>query len=86
MKFSRFNAYYFFKGGISLFFYSDEGGEPAHVHGEEGNKSAKFWLAKAELARAGNFKGYELASIRKLVIAYKDELMEAWNVHFTRTK
>jgi hypothetical protein len=31
-------------GGYRAFFYSNEGGEPAHVHVRTGNKEAKIWL------------------------------------------
>ena len=69
-------------GPYRFFFYSEEGGEPAHIHVEEGNKAAKFWLHNGELARARNFRGHELSTIRKMVAAHKHELMEAWNVYF----
>jgi Domain of unknown function (DUF4160) len=31
-------------GPYRAFFYSNEGGEPAHVHVRAGDKEAKFWL------------------------------------------
>lgn len=76
----------FFIGAYRFFFYSEEGGEPAHIHVEERNKAAKFWLENAELARSRNFRGHELSTIRKIVIERKEDLMEAWNVYFSRTK
>lgn len=76
----------FFIGAYRFFFYSEEGGEPPHIHVEDRNKTAKFWLENAELARSRNFRGHELSTIRKLVIERKEILLEAWNVHFSRTK
>lgn len=75
----------FYIGAYRFFFYSDEGSEPAHVHIDEGTNAAKFWLNTGELARSRGFKGHELANLRKLVMQHKDELLEAWNVHFKRT-
>ncbi|WP_302554105.1 DUF4160 domain-containing protein [uncultured Bilophila sp.] len=76
----------FFIGPYRFFFYSEEGGEPAHIHVEEGNKVAKFWLHNCELARSRNFRGHELSAIRKIVTERKGELLEAWNVYFNGTK
>ncbi len=69
-------------GSYRFFFYSDEGGEPAHVHVAEGSKAAKFWLHYVELARSRNFKGHEIAAIRKLVVQHREAFLEAWNVYF----
>lgn len=60
----------FFIGAYRFFFYSEEGGEPAHIYVEEGNKTAKFWLAHGELVRSRNFRGHEISALRKFVIAH----------------
>ena len=69
-------------GPWRFFFYSDEGGEPPHIHVAEGDKAAKFWLRNAELARSRGFRGYEIAALRKIVAEYAGTFEEAWNVHF----
>lgn len=74
----------FYVGAYRFFFYSEEGGEPAHIHIEDGDKAAKFWLHDAGLARSRNMRGHELAALGRLVAARKDELTEAWNEHFSR--
>jgi len=76
----------FFIGAYRFFFYSGEGCEPAHIHIENGDKSAKFWLANAELARSRNLQGHEISALRKHIISRKKELMEAWNAHFGTAK
>jgi hypothetical protein len=30
--------------GWRLFFYSNEGNEPIHIHGQKGDKECKYWL------------------------------------------
>jgi len=30
--------------GWRLFFYSDEGNEPIHIHAKKGNTECKFWI------------------------------------------
>lgn len=70
-------------GSYRFFFYSNEAGEPAHVHVEDGAKVAKFWLCRSELAKNYGFKGHELSSIRKIVEASNSFFREQWNEHFT---
>jgi len=40
--------------GWRLFFYSNKGGEPIHVHGRKGDRECKYWLnrEKFDLAEA----------------------------------
>jgi hypothetical protein len=40
-------------GPYRAFFYSNEGGEPAHVHVRAGDKEAKFWLHDLTVAECG---------------------------------
>jgi hypothetical protein len=37
-------------GPYRAFFYSNEGGEPAHIHVRSGNKEAKYWLHDLTIA------------------------------------
>jgi hypothetical protein len=39
-------------GPYRMFFYSNEGSEPAHVHVEAGDHVAKFWLSPVRADRA----------------------------------
>jgi len=35
--------------GWRLFFYSNEGSEPVHIHAEKGDMECKFWLLVNEV-------------------------------------
>lgn len=70
--------------GFRFFFYSLENGEPPHVHVEQGDSTAKFWLDPVELARSSGFRAHELNRLRTLVIEHRAALQEAWDVHFSR--
>jgi hypothetical protein len=70
------------RDGFRFFFYSLEGSEPPHIHVERGDQVAKFWLAPVELAHSRGFRAHEINRLRAVVIEYRLEFMEAWNVHF----
>jgi hypothetical protein len=38
--------------GFRLFFYSLENGEPSHIHVEDADMTAKYWLNPVELSRS----------------------------------
>ena len=46
-----------------FFFFSREGQEPRHIHVEQAERYAKFWLEPIELAEARGFRGAELREI-----------------------
>jgi hypothetical protein len=69
-------------GPYRLFFYSSDGGEPAHIHVERDDRIAKFWLDPVRLARSGGFRAGEIAAIAALVIERRDALLEAWHDAF----
>ena len=71
--------------GFRFFFYSLENGEPPHIHVENDDKTAKFWLSPASIARSHGFRPQELTKLRALVIEHRATLMEAWNAHFGST-
>jgi hypothetical protein len=55
-------------GGLRFFFFSNEGNEPAHIHIEQAECYAKFWLQMdVELALSFGFRKRDLTRIRKLV-------------------
>jgi Domain of unknown function (DUF4160) len=70
--------------GFRFFFYSLEGSEPLHIHVEHGDKVAKFWLQPVGLAESYGFRAHELNRLRALVIAHRNDFVEAWNAHFGR--
>ncbi|HEX3657063.1 MAG TPA: DUF4160 domain-containing protein [Pirellulales bacterium] len=68
--------------GYRFYFYSHESQEPAHVHVDRGDLSAKFWLQPVVLARNFGFSPKELRRIQQLVVDHEMALLEAWNGHF----
>lgn len=71
----RFMAYRFF-------FYSNEGGEPAHVHVERSGSAAKFWIRPVSLAYGGRFNAAELNRLHDIVVLHEEQFEEAWRGHF----
>jgi hypothetical protein len=50
-------------GPYRAFFYSNEGGEPPHIHVRSGNYEAKFWLTTFLLRLMRDFLLMRLALI-----------------------
>ena len=69
-------------GSFRFFFYSNEFGEPPHIHIQSGNKTAKFWLEPITLAKSVRFSPKELRTLQKLIIEHQETFMEAWNEYF----
>lgn len=68
-------------GPYRFFFYSNERGEPAHIHIGGGNQLAKFWLDPVSVARSKRFAAYELNTIRKHIEDNLQQILEAWHEH-----
>ena len=69
-------------GPYRFFFYSNEQGEPAHIHIQRERMLAKFWLKPVALASSTRFSALELRKLEKLVSENGDTLLEAWNEYF----
>jgi len=69
--------------GYRFFFFSLEGNEPPHIHVEQGNKVAKFWLNPINLASSSGFRSHELTMIRAVVIEQREKFLEKWYEHFS---
>ena len=70
--------------GFRFFFYSKEGNEPAHVHVEQQDNEAKFWLSPVSLVWNAGFNTAALTRLHALVRANQTLFLEKWNEHFTR--
>ena len=70
-------------GSFRFFFYSNENGEPAHIHIQRENMLAKFWLNPVTLASSIRFSPKELRKLQQLVTENKEVFLEAWNEHFS---
>ena len=68
--------------GFRFFFYSLEAGEPPHIHVEQGEKTAKFWLDPLQLARSDGFRSHELTRLRWMIVEHRVAFLEAWHDHF----
>ena len=76
--------------GWRLFFYSNEGTEPIHVHAEKGDMECKFWLLIDEIeikeALSYNLTSSAKKEIKKIIYQHFDLIVEAWNNHFNNIK
>ena len=70
--------------GYRFFFYSNERREPAHVHVEQAERYAKFWLSNVSLAESRGFRSGELGAQRRLVFEHRILFQEKWNEHLGR--
>jgi hypothetical protein len=73
-------------GPYRFYFYSHEPNEPAHVHVDRDNLSAKFWLVPVSLARNLGFRPNELRTLYALVQEHQQQLQEAWDGYFGRNR
>ena len=69
-------------GKYRIFFYSDEGMEPAHVHIESAEKRAKFWLNPIDLVWNDGFRSGELKEIEQILAANQVSMLRQWNDFF----
>jgi Domain of unknown function (DUF4160) len=69
-------------GAYRAFFYSNEGGEPAHIHVRAGNREAKFWLHDLAVTANAGFPPHELGDIIRHLRLHREQLLTAWNDYF----
>jgi hypothetical protein len=72
-------------GGLSFYFFSNEGAprEPPHVHVRGGGRDAKIWLEPdISIADSYGFNAGELARILRVVAENRVRILKAWNDHF----
>ena len=62
--------------GFRFLFYSLEGSEPPHIHVEQGERVAKFWLDSVRLAESRGFRAHELNRLRALVVEHRLAFVE----------
>jgi hypothetical protein len=72
------------EGGFRFFFFSREGEEPPHIHVEQAERYAKFWLRPVSLASSYGFRSNELGMLLRLVEQHQKKFEEAWYEHFSR--
>lgn len=75
-------------GGYVFFFWSNETGEPIHIHVSRGRQTpdaTKFWIKPdgVELAHnKGKIAEHELNKLRRYISANRAEIVDAWYRHF----
>jgi hypothetical protein len=68
-------------GPYRFFFYSFDCNEPMHVHVQRERMICKFWIQPVALARNQGFTAKELNTVREVITANRDRIMEAWYEH-----
>ncbi len=75
-----------FISGWRLFFYSNEGDEPIHVHAEKGEAACKFWIRREEFdieeAWSHDLTPRLRREIRKIVFDHFDQIVSSWHGFF----
>lgn len=69
-------------GPYRAYFYSNERGEPAHIHARAGNREAKVWLHDLTVAINVGYPAHELGDIIRHLRLNRKSLLDAWNEHF----
>ena len=69
-------------GPFRFFYYSNEQGEPAHIHVQRDRMLAKFWLKPVSLAGSTRFSPRDLRQIERLVVENRETLMERSDEYF----
>jgi len=69
--------------GYRFFFFSNEREEPEHIHVEQAERYAKFWLSPVSLAANAGFRSTELGALRRVVEQHQQLFRERWNEYFS---
>jgi hypothetical protein len=70
------------KGPYRFFFYSADRDEPAHVHVERDEASAKFWLDPVRFEGSRGFGRAEIQRLERLAADNAAGLLRSWNEYF----
>ena len=69
-------------GPYRFFFYAGDRGEPVHIHVEQDDRIAKFWLDPVRLQKSGGFNRAQINNVHKIIAENHGKLMEAWHEYF----
>ena len=69
---------------LPVFLFSREGHEPRHVHVEQTDRYAKFWLEPIELVESRGFRGSELRELYSLIAEHREEFIIGWDEQFSQ--
>jgi hypothetical protein len=65
-------------GPYRFHFYSDERGEPPHIHVRTADGECKFWLDPIRLARNRGLAQHTLHEIERIVAEHQDMLKDKY--------
>ena len=69
--------------GWRLYFYSNEGNEPIHIHCQKGDAETKYWIDIDNFeiieAHSYNLNQGDKKTIRKIIFQHFDCIIEEWN-------
>lgn len=71
--------------GIRLYFYSNEKGEPPHVHVEYQGLTAKIWINPVYLASSQGLKARDISKALKIVKQNEKIIREKWDEFFSKS-
>lgn len=66
-------------GEYRFHFYSDERGEPAHIHVRTSDGECKFWLDPITMAKNRGLAAHTVRAIERLVYEHQEYLREKYN-------
>jgi hypothetical protein len=64
--------------GFKFQFWSNEPGEPPHVHVKKGGAQAKWWLDPVSEWRNDGFNPSQRRRIRNILIKHRQSMLERW--------
>ena len=71
------------QAGWRIFFYSNEGNEPIHVHCRKGEIECKFWIDVENFdikeSYTYNLTPRERKAIRKIIFEHFEYIVDQWN-------
>ena len=74
--------------GWRIFFYSNEGNEPMHVHARKGDAECKFWIYAERFEIEEDFanvlKPQLRREIRQIIFEHFEEICAAWTTYTYR--
>lgn len=71
--------------GFRFFFFSREGNEPRHIHVQQAERYAKFWIEPlVELVESRGYRSSELRELHSLIEQHREKFIVAWDEHFNQ--
>jgi hypothetical protein len=68
--------------GWRFFFYTNEGNEPVHIHCQNAEREAKYWLDvesfEAVEAHAYNMSPADRRTVRRIILEHFDYIVSEW--------